>query len=72
MSLQLEQILHNVKLARDFARQGNYETCTMFYQNAIQQMQSMQSQIDDLFQHRRLQEVQNVQINFYLYFMFFY
>jgi sulfur relay (sulfurtransferase) complex TusBCD TusD component (DsrE family) len=57
MSLAIEDVRQNVKLARNLIKQGNYEMAMLFYQNSIQQIQTLASTLDNQLHRKRWLEV---------------
>jgi katanin p60 ATPase-containing subunit A1 len=52
MSSTLGDICENIKLARENALLGNYETSSVYYQGALQQIQKLLQNIDPERRHK--------------------
>lgn len=59
MSVSINEISENAKLARDLALTGNYETSGVYYQGVIQQINRLLSTIVDTSRKAKWQLVQH-------------
>jgi katanin p60 ATPase-containing subunit A1 len=57
MSVQINEIYENAKLAREQALVGNYEMSTVYYQGVVQQIHRLLATIGDPIRKQRWQVV---------------
>lgn len=63
MSATLSEIVENIKLGREFALVGNYESSTVYYQGVLQQINRLVGSISDHARIHQWQEVSTIHSN---------
>ena len=57
MSASVAEICENIKMGREFALLGNYETSLVYYQGVVQQVHRLLQSVNDPMRRERWQEV---------------
>ena len=66
MNASVTEICENIKMGREFALLGNYETSLVYYQGIVQQVHRLLQSVNDPMRRERWQEV-----SITVYFLFF-